>query len=127
MKSGSFKPGSDALCSGYAISHTLAAAPKLFYVWTQTGLAGGSNHYIDNIVTYNIAGMDEDYNQTTSLEGGKIVSFGKTNGYADVEYTRYLSTSSIRITSILGATIVTFSDVSYYFKANTTYYWIALR
>ncbi|HMM05261.1 MAG TPA: hypothetical protein PKD52_01090 [Clostridiales bacterium] len=128
MKSGSFKPGSDTICSGYSIPHLLAAAPKFFYLWIQgIGLSAGSKNYINNIVIYNATSMNEDFNQTTLLEGGKILTVGKTTGFADVEYTRYLSTSSTRITSILGASAVQFSDVSYYFKANVTYYWIALR
>lgn len=127
MKSGSFRPGSDTICSGYAISHLLTAAPKFFYLWTQQGLSGGSKSYINNIVIFNITSFLEDFNQTTGLEGGKLLTVGKTTGYADVESTRYLSTSSTRVASILGASAVQFLDVSYYFKANVTYYWIALR
>lgn len=127
MKSGSFKPGSDTICSGYAISHSLAAAPKFFYVWEPSALSGGSKNYIENIVIFNVGTLFEDYNLTTSLEGGRQLTVGKTTGYADVESTRYLGTSSTRVASILGASTVQFSDVSYYFKANVTYYWIALR
>lgn len=127
MKSGSFKPGSDTKCSGYSISHTLAAAPKFFYVWEPSALSGGSNIYIENIVIFSVESLMEDYNQTTGLEGGKLLTFGKINGYTDVDYTLYLSTSSTRVASILGASAVQFLDVSYYFKANVTYYWIALR